>query len=176
MHAKNDPVGVQGVLHREALTEELRVPGDFDADTLGCEPTGPLGQLGGRAHRHRRLADDDRGPLEPRHQGVDHGVDVAVIRAVLALLLRGSDAEAVYVREGRGRVVVGGEVQPARIEVVPQDLSQPGLVERDVTRGELGHLAGVDVDPKNLVTQFGHAGGMGRAEVPRTEHSASHTA
>jgi hypothetical protein len=40
----------------------------------------------------------------------------------------------------------------------------------------LSDLARIDVDAENLVTQFGHPGGMSRSEVARAEHSASHTA
>ena len=101
---------------------------------------------------------------------------VAQVGAVLALLLRGSDAEEVHVGELGGRVVVGGEPQPAGIEVVAQDLPQAGLVERDVARRQLGDLARVDVDADHLVAELGHPGGVGRAEVSRAEHSASHTA
>ena len=160
----------------EALAEELRIPGDLDVDALGCEAAGPLGQFGGRADRHRRLAHDHRRPPQPRHQRVDHRVDVAQVGAVFALLLRGSDAEEVHVGELGRRVVVGGELQPTGIEVVAQHLSQPGLVERDVAGGQFRDLAGVDVDADDLVAEFGHAGGMGGAEVTRAEHSASHTA
>ena len=101
---------------------------------------------------------------------------VAQIGAVLALLLRRSDAEEVHIGELGGGVVVGGEVQPARGEVVAQHLSQAGLVEGDITAGEFRDLAGVDVDAEYFVTQFGHAGGVRRAEIARAEHSASHKA
>ena len=160
----------------EAFPQELGVPGDLDGDPRRGQSTGPFGQLSRRPHRHRRLAHDHRGPLESRHQRVDHRVHVAQIGAVLALLLGGPDAEEVHVGELGRSVIVGGELQTPRIEVVAQHLSQPWLVERDVTRGELGDLAGVDVDADDLVAEFGHAGGVGRAEVPRSEHSASHTA
>jgi hypothetical protein len=101
---------------------------------------------------------------------------VAQVGTVFPLLLRGSDTQEVQVGEFRRSVVVGGEPQPAGIEVVAQNLSQAGFVERNVPRGELGHLARVDVDANHLVTQLGHSGGVGRAQVTRTEHSASHTA
>ena len=126
--------------------------------------------------RHGRLADDHRRPAQPWHQRVDHGVHVAQVGAVFALLLRGSDAEEVHVGELRGVVVVGGEPQPAGIQVVAQHLSQARFVERDVTRRQLGDLARIDVDPDHLVAEFGHPGGVRRAEVPRAEHCASHTA
>ena len=142
----------------------------------GASRARPLGQFGGGAHRHRRLADDHRGTTQPRHQRVDHGVHMAQVGAVFALLLRGSDAEEVHVGEFGRRVVVGGEVQPSRIDVVAQHLSQAGLVERDIARGQLGDLAGVDVDADDFVAQFGHPGGMCRAEIARAEDGASHTA
>ena len=98
------------------------------------------------------------------------------VGAVFALLLRGSDAQEVHVGEFGGLIVVGGEVQPTRSEVVAQHLSQTRLVERDVAGRELGDLACIDVDADHVVPDFGHSGGMCRAEIARAEDSASHTA
>ena len=77
LHTKHDAIGVQRVVDGEALAEELRIPGHLDVDVGGREAAGTLGQLGGRAHRHGRLADDHRRAAQPRHQRIDHGVDVA---------------------------------------------------------------------------------------------------
>ena len=98
------------------------------------------------------------------------------VRAVFALLLRSSDTEEMDVGEFRGGIVVGGESQPPGSDVVAQHLSQAGLIERNVARGELGDLAGVDVDTDHVVPEFGHTGGMCRAEIARAEDGASHTA
>ena len=73
------------------------------------------------------------------------------VGAVFALLLRCSDAKEVHVGEFGGALVVGGEAQPAGSDVVAQHLSQTGLVERNVTGGELGDLAWIDVDPDDVV-------------------------
>ena len=114
LHPKHDAVGVQGVLDGEALAEELRVPRDFDVDPDRRQRRCARGQFGRRADRDRRLADDHRGRAQPRDQRVDHGVHVAQIGAVFALLLRGSHAEEVHVGELGGHVVVGGETQAGR--------------------------------------------------------------
>jgi hypothetical protein len=82
----------------------------------------------------------------------------------------------VHVGEIGGHLVVGGELQPAGREVLVEQFRQSGLVERNVARRELGHLAGVDVDTDHLVAECRHPGRMGCAEVPGAEHSASHTA
>ena len=100
---------------------------------------------------------------------------VPEVGAVLALLLRRADAQEVDVGEIRSHVIVGGESKASGSEVLAQHLRQPGLVERDVATGELGDLAGVDVDADDLMTQLGHPGGVCRAEVPGSEHGASHT-
>jgi hypothetical protein len=82
----------------------------------------------------------------------------------------------VHVGEFSGRLVVSGEVQTARIDVGAQYLSQPGFVERNVARGQLRDLAGVDVDADHFVSKLGHPGGMCRAEIPSAKYGASHTA
>ena len=113
--------------------------------------------------------------VRQRHQSVDHGVHMPQIRAVFALLLRSSDTEEVHVGELSGGIVVGGESQAARSDVVAQHLSQAGFIERNVTGGELGDLPGVDVDTDHVVPEFGHSGGMSRTEIARAEDCASHT-
>src|SRR3954469_61557 len=167
---------MQGVVNGKALTEKFWVPGDFDVDAVGGQTARPYAQLGCGADGNGRLADDHRRTPQLRYQGVDDGVHVAQIGAVFALLLRRPDAEEVHIGELDGGVVVRREVQPGRGEVVAQHLSQAWLVERDVTAREFGDLAGVDVDAEYFVTQFGHAGGVRRAEIARAEHSASHKA
>ncbi len=94
---------------------------------------------------------------------------VPEIRAVLALLLRSSDTEEMHVGEFSGRVVIGGETETARSDVVAQHLSQARFVERNIAGGELGDFPGVDVDTDHVVPEFGHSGGMRRTEVARAE-------
>ena len=79
-----------------------------------------------------------------------------------------------HVGELGRHVVVGGEPQPPRSQVLRQQLSQPGLVERNVTAGELGDLARVDIDPDDLVSQFRHSDGVGGTQVAGAEDGASH--
>ena len=175
MHPKNDAVGMQGVVDGEPFAQELRIPGHLHGETVGGEGAGAFTQLSGGTHRDGRLADDDGRAAQQRHQGVDHGIHVPQIGAVLPLLLRGAHAEEVHVGEFRRFGVVGGEPQATLVDVALQHLSKTGLVERDVATGEFGDLAGVDVDADDVVAEFGHSHRMGRAEVSRAEDGASHT-
>jgi hypothetical protein len=152
------------------------IPGHLDVDIAGCQAASAFRQVGGGAHRHSRLADDDGGSAQPRHELVDNGVHVAQIGGVFTFFLRGADAEEVHVSEIGRFVVVGGEVQPARGEVVAQHLSQARLVKRDIAGCELGDLTGVDVDAEHVVSKFSHTDGMRRAEIASAEYGASHTA
>lgn len=72
-------------------------------------------------------------------------------------------------------VVVGGEPQAAGSQVISQQLSQAGFVERNVTPGELGDLTGIDIDPDDLVSQLRHTDGVGGTQIPSAEDAASHT-
>ena len=159
----------------EALAQELGIPRHLDVDALGREPAGPFRQFGGRADRHRRLADDHRAV------GVSRGTRVSITActwrrsAPYSPFFCGvpTPRKCTSANVG-GLVVVGGEAQPAGGEVVAQHLSQTGLVERDVAGRELGDLACVDVDADHVVPEFGHPGGMRRAEIARAEDGASH--
>ena len=89
---------------------------------------------------------------------------------------RMKDAEEMDVCEVRGLVVVGGEPQSTRGEVVAQHLWQAGFVERDVACSKLGDFTRIDVDAEHVVPEFGHSSGMCGAEITRAEDGASHTA
>ncbi len=79
-----------------------------------------------------------------------------------------------HVGELGSQVVVGGEPKAASCNVVAQHLSQPGLVERNVTGSQLGDLTGINVDADDLMPQFGHSGGVGGTKIARTKDGASH--
>lgn len=81
-----------------------------------------------------------------------------------------------HIGELGGFGIACGKAQASGCDVALQDLSQSGLVERDVARREFGDLTRIDVDAEHLVAQLGHACGMGGSEVPGSEYGASHTA
>ncbi len=140
------PVGMQSVVDGVALAEELRVPSDLDFDVLGRESSGTSAQLRavptGTVDLPTMTAD-----RKQRDQSVDHSVNMAKVSAVFALLLGRSDAEEVHVGELHRSLVVGGEVQPAGFEVVPQHLSQARFVERNVAGGQCRDLSGSTSTP-----------------------------
>ncbi len=168
--ADDEPVGAQGVLDREALAEELRVPGELDALAGGSELDDALLQPGGGADRHGGLADDEGRLGEVRGQAVDDRVDVAQVGGVLALALRGADAEEVHV--GVGHVGVRrGEPQAAAVEALLQQRLEVRLVERDPAVAEQLDLLGVHVHADDVEAELGHAGGVGGAEVAGAENA-----
>ena len=134
LHAEDQAVGAQHVLDGEALLQELRAPGDLDAEVgrgvLLDQLLDPLG----RADRHGRLADDERLAGQMRHQRGDRRLHVAQVGAQAVAALRGADADEVHVAELGRLAVVGGEAQPPGGQVAAQHLVQAGLVD--------GHLAG----------------------------------
>lgn len=97
------------------------------------------------------------------------------IRRVLALLLRGADADEVDVGECCRVLVGGGEGETTGPEVPAEDLGQARLVERHLACFELRNLAGIDVDSEHVVPEFGHAGRVRGSQIPCSEHCAAHT-
>lgn len=98
------------------------------------------------------------------------------VRAVLTLLLGCADPQEVHIGELGSFGIARGKAQACGCDVALQDLSQSGLVERDIAGRQFGDLTGIDVDAEHLVAQLGHACGMGGSEVPGSEYGASHTA
>jgi len=159
----------------ETFPQELGIPRHFNVDAGARGRAGPLNELGRGPDGHRGLADDHRVASQTRCKRVDYGVDVAYVGAVFALLLRSADPEEVNVSELGSQVIVGGEPKPASCDVVAQHLSQPWLVERNVTGSQFGDLTGIDVDTDDLMSQFGHPGSMGGTKIARTKDGAPHT-
>ena len=106
--ARDEPIGVDRVLHGPALAKELGVPHERRAGRLDARR-----EAAGGADRHRRLAGDDVAGRQVRQQPVDRRVHVGEVGRVAVLLLRRADADEVHRRAGcRGHV--GREAQAAR--------------------------------------------------------------
>ncbi len=163
LHTKHNPIRTQRIADRETFAQKLRVPGDLHANAGHCQPGRPPGQLGRRSDRNRRFANEHRRSGQPRHQGIDDGVNVAQVGAVFPPFLGCANTQKVHIGELGGHVVVGREVQTSSSKVVPQQLSQTRLVEGDIAPGQLGHLARINVDPDNLVPKLRHSNGVGGA-------------
>ena len=76
-----------------------------------------------------------------------------------ARLLRGADTDEVHLS---ARIIgdVGAEAQPAGGQCRGEDLRQPRLVERWLTRGKLVNLAGVNVNTHDIVPELCHCRGI----------------
>jgi hypothetical protein len=104
-----------------------------------------------------------------RHQRRDGGLDVLQIGAESVAPLRCADADEVHVAELGRFAVVGREPQPAGREVAPKQFVQAGLVDRDLTGGQLRDLRFVHVEAENLVAQLREADRVRRTEISRTK-------
>ena len=172
MHAVDEAVGVQGVLHGEALAEELGVPQQVHPVEVGeavGEATGGAGGDGGFAGHQGGGAAAGGQHLGER---VDGGFEVAEVRAEAVLALGRAQAQEVHL--GVGELgVVGGEAQPAAGEAAGQDLLEAGLVEGRDAGLQRSDALGVDVQADHVVTELGHRGGVHRTEVSDSDHGES---
>ena len=149
------------ILDGVALAQELGVPGQ---DGAGVGLGEDRGETLRGADRDGGLADDQGGPGDLGDQRLGDGVDRAGVRSP-ARALRGADADEVDVA-GVELGDLRGEPQPARLDVLAEQLREPGLVEGHPPFGERSDLVGVEVDPDDVETELGHAGCMSRSEVP----------
>ncbi|CAB4877793.1 unannotated protein [freshwater metagenome] len=162
---------MQGVLDREALAQELGVPGHLDP--VGRDPLQALLDRRGSADRHRRLADDEGARLQVRGKALDRPEDLGHVGPLRPGKLRCAHADEVDVGELTGLRKRGGEPQPARLDVAGQDVAEAGLVEGHRAGLQDRDLGRVDIDPDDLVAELGHAGRVGRAEVAGTDDGQS---
>src|SRR5690606_12191438 len=98
---------------------------------------------------------------------------VAQVGGVLALSLRGADAEEVDAGAGGARDV-GRELQRAAGDLLVQELGQAGLEERRARVHERRDLVDVDVDADDVVAEGRHAGCVHRTEVPAPDDGDPH--
>src|SRR5690606_21859499 len=94
---------------------------------------------------------------------------VGEVGRVLPDLLRGAHAQEVHVAEVGGLLVGGGEPEPPALQSPAQHGLQAGLEERQVTGREPGDPLLVHVEAEHLEPEVGHAGGVGGAEIARSD-------
>ncbi len=157
--ARHDAVRDEAVLDREALPQELRVPGQVDPLPGRGDGPDPVDQLPGGADRDGRLAGDQALRGQVRGQRVSRRVDVAQVR--LACLALGCPhaqemdlAERSYLGERRG------EAEPAGIEVLAQQGFQAGFEERSLAARGPCELLLVDVDGQHVMPEIRQADGV----------------
>ena len=141
--------------HRGALPQELRI--GHHRDVVAAEH--PLDDQG-RAHRHRRLVDDDRSGGEMGADLLGHGFDEREIgRPVVAL--RGGYAEEDELGPGHRLGRADHEPEPSRRLALVDQLLELVLDDRHLALLEHGDLGRVRVATGHPVTEVGE-GGRGR--------------
>ncbi len=108
-----------------------------------------------------------------RGERVHGGVHVDEVGRVLALALRGTDADEVHLGVG-DLGDVGGEAEPPGRHDLLQQLGQPRLEERRPGLPQRLHLGLVDVHPDDVMTEVRHARGVDRTQIPATDHTDTH--
>jgi hypothetical protein len=169
-HADHDAVRAQGVGDREALAQELGVPGELHLLPRGRELVQQADQPGGRADGHGGLADDEAAPGQVRGEAAHGGVHVAEVGGVLARHLRRAHADEVHVAVLGRLLVRRGEPEPPGLHRLGQQLRQARLEERHLARLQLRDLDGIDVEPDHVIAERGHADRVCRPEIPGSDH------
>ena len=157
--ADHDPVGLEEVLHRRALLEELGA-GDVAEAVLALLAEGALDRLAGAAGdgrlHHERVAVGGRHRVDDR---VDRG-EVGVARVGG----RRADGDEQQPRVLQRVREVRREVQA--VAVLLDELGKPRLPDRDPALLEALDLRRVDVDAVDVRAQLGESGGRDEADVP----------
>ena len=169
--ADDDAVRLHEVVDRRAFLQELGVGDDIELDLYAALAQGlvdALADLVRRAHRHRRLVDDDPVLVRVAADGLGHGQDVREVGRTV-LLGRGADRDELEQAVTDALFGVGRELEAPLVEVALDQHVEPGLVDRDVALLQPRDLAGVDVDADDVVAGLGEAGAGDQADVTRTE-------
>ena len=161
--ADDDAVGLEEVLERGALLEELRTRhvGELRLALLGEDPL----DRGAGARRDRRLH-HERVLVGGRHR-VDDRVDGGEV-GVAGVRRRRADGDEQQPAALERRREVGQEMQP--LPVAGDRLLEPGLVDRHLAAVQARDLVRVDVDAPHLAAEFGKPGGGDKTDVSGADH------
>ena len=175
--ADDDAVGAHAVGDGGAFLEEFRVGDHVEAQVAPAASPEHLHDLRrdlvGGADRHRRLGHHD---LRPFHVLGDGGGDPEHVGEIRRAVLVGGRADGDELHRGVRDPLggVGGEVQPAFGVVLPDELLEPGLVDRDLSRLQPLDLGGVDVDAEHVVAHLGEHRALHEADVTGSENGDLH--
>ena len=160
----HDPVGVEEVVERRPLPEELRVR--HDAHVLAIDR---LAHHGRGAHRHRRLVDDDRVLAKVGTDLLRRREHVAHVRTTIRTL-RCRDAQEHDVGIEHGGPVVGPEGETSRREALRHELVETGLDDRHRTRAQRGDAFAHAFGAVDDMTEPRKARGGRESDVTRSDH------
>jgi len=160
----DDPCGVEKILHRAALGEELGVRDNVDV--IAFEE--PCGDVTG-THRDRALVDDDRaGQLRMLTDVRERAAQVAVVEAALGGG-RGRHADEDEAGAREAEWIARGEGNPFAAEAACEQLGQTGLIEPDAAGLQHRDALVVDVDDLDPVAQLGEARRIDHPDVPGSD-------
>ena len=150
-HADHHAVRLQEIVDRIALAEEFRV-GDH-VEVHGSVGAHRSGHFLGRTDRHRALVHDDLVLGDHLAELVSHAEHIAQVgTAVLSGRRRQREEDDVC---GLHRLrEVGGEGQPAGLDVAFEQHVEVGLVDGHLPVAHFLDLGGIDVDTHDIVSGF----------------------
>ena len=171
VHADHDAVGLEEVLHRRALFQELRVRGDVEF-RLGLRGDRSADFLCG-ADGHGALGDHELGRVHVRTDRGRHGEHMGEVRRAVLVLGR-ADGDEDYLARADGRAHVGRERQASLGLVARDQRLETRLVDRDLAFGELADLFRVHVRADHAVTGLREPGAHDETDVSRPDDRDLH--
>ena len=168
LHAVHEPIRRQRVLHRESLTQELRIPDQTRIHPVTHAGLQHLQHARHRPHRHRRLTHRHRPRLHVRRQRRERTEHIIRVRRILPRLLRRPHTHEMHISI-RHISDVRRPPQPTRRLRTRQQLRQPRLEDRTTPRRQRLDLQHIRVDTHHVMTQLSHARRMHRAQIARAD-------
>ena len=176
VRSDDDTVRLHEVRDCGAFFKEFRIRNDVelgpDAAFTQCLLDSFAHSVSG-AHRHRGLVHDD--PVAV-HVAADRLGDGQHVREVGRAILLGRRADGDELEEAVRDPVLGAgcEDETALLDIAPDDVIEPWLVDRDLALLKPGHLAGVDIHADDVVAGLGEAGTGNKPHVTRTKYCNFH--
>ena len=168
--ADHDAIGVEEVVDRGALAEELRVGHDRHVGALQHPLDHPR-----RTDRHGRLVDHHRPRSQDRRDLTRCRLDVGEVGAAVLVLRRGhaQEHDVGVRRRARG---ADHEPQAPGGDGVGDELVEPVLDDRDLPRFEPCHLVLVDVGADDVEPEMGEARAGREPDIPGADHGKRRSA
>ncbi len=169
-------VGGHEILYGRALFQKLGIGRHVELDvhpTLVELRPHSLLHLLGRAHGNGRLRDENGIFVDIPTERLGHGKNIFQIgRPVLVGRRADGREDDLHIVEHLRQI--GGETKTARINITPDHLIEPGLVNRNDPATKFIDLLFVDIHARNVYPHFGKAGSGYESDIACTDYRNIH--
>jgi hypothetical protein len=171
--ADDDAVRALEIVDRRAFAQEFRVGDDGEIRVRPRLLDDRFDFVAG-ADRHRRFGDDDRVAVHQAGDFFRRRIDVGEVRMPVAAARGRADGDEHRVGLADRLRRIGGEEQPALLDVILHQLIETRFEDRNLALLQARNFARVLIDARHRVAEIGEARAGDKAHIAGADHGDAH--